>query len=306
VFEPASANDKNNFAREISENLEKYREYGPSIMNNFTPLQRLYLADKNISIYWAMDPLKRNISVDMAGVGNSIEEIIASNKSVGIFHNTGYSLSGDKIILNFPLSFDLNGESISISEIRLTDFSLTGPGFCTIDPVNTPKYDGQIDGIGSVSLFSTLYSSSGTGFEPDNVFTVNVFYVADSAGNSLSENGIIADKYPNAAAFAFLYGAELINPDIPKYSTGILGTENLYLRGFDSTVTVGNKVNVNLNNTFYFSDSLANFQDTLDITETTDEIFYGNEVYAFIYPIDGLTVYWVYNPCNNYEFLALP
>ncbi len=305
VFQPASSSDKNAFARELSENLDKFQGIGPSVMNVFAPVQQLYIENRDVSIFWSMDPIKRNISVDLAGVGSTVDEIFENEIGIFIFHETGYFLTNDKLVLNSALTFQLNGQSYEIKEIELTEFSMTGPSFCAIDPESTPRYDGQIPSLGPVYLQSSLFSSAGMGFQSNSVYTVNVFFVADSAGNSLSEEGIIADNYPDASGFAFLYGAELTNPDLPIYSTGIITDTGLALRSFDSTETVGNKVDINLGNEYYISDSTATIEDTLKLNEFTDELYYGNEIYAFEYPIEGLVVYWLYNPCNKYEFLLV-
>jgi hypothetical protein len=306
TFEPAGPNDAQLFSRELSENLEKYLGFSPRIFGQLPAFQQLYLNDKNISIFWELDPIKRNISFSLIGEGNSIEEIITTDNFFEIFHDTGYTLADGKLILDVPVSFNITGEEIVIDVISLNQFSYNGDPICSISSEGTPLYLGQISGVGPVTLSTSLISTRGFDFKEDNVYTVNAFFVFDSLGNSLLEDGVIGENYPGAGGFAFLYGADLANDSIPKYSTGIIDSiGDLNVRTFSQTITYGNKVNVNLQNAFYFSGAFTP-ENEQKITAVTDDIFYGGVIYAYNLPASGLIVYRLYNPCNKYEFALLP
>jgi hypothetical protein len=177
---------------------------------------------------------------------------------------------------------------------------MNAPNPCPTEPNNYPRYRGTTPGLGDITMLSTLLNSDGQNFQP-NVYTVNVLFLFDDEGNSLSEDGIIAEKFPNASGFAFLYGVELINPDIPVYSLGfILDDGEIYVREFEPTQTEINRVQINLKNTFYHSGT-PNPGDQQALIEVTNEIFAGSIVYAFEFPISGLSVFRLFNPCNQYE-----
>ncbi len=302
VFEPAGPNEDQLFSRELSENLEQFEGYNPYILGTLPALQHVILENQDISIYWELDPRQRMIGIGLAGEGNDIDEVFALDNFIEVFHISGYSLSGNKLILNVPFSFNLTGTNITIAELTLNQFTMDGPPICPSGSEGTPRYTGQINGVGPMTMETSLVSTGGFGFREDNVYTVNSFFVFDSLANSLVETGSIADYYPNAGAFAFLYGAPLINDSIPKYSTGIIDEiGDLHVRSFDSTITVGNRVNVALSNGYYFSSGITP-EKILNINAVTDEIFEGGVIYAYEFPISGLVVFWLYNPCNRYEF----
>ena len=66
------------------------------------------------------------------------------------------------------------------------------------------------------------------------------------------------------------------------------------------TTTVGNRVQVNLLDNYYFSDTPSpSAQQNLELI--TDEIFAEGTVYASGVEAEDLTVFRLYNPCNGYE-----
>ena len=303
VFEPAGSNDEALFTRDIAENLIKFTNDGPQALIAVTPGQQLVLEDKNISIFWTLDNSKRNIVIDMIGAGTNVEDIIASSSWYPRDHFTGFSLSNGSLKLVEPFSTFFNGQNITVSSINLNNFDASGgPSFCSTGTDTTPTYSGTAAGLGKVTLRSTLLSGSGSGFI-HSVYSINVFYIFDESGNSLSEDGIINEKFPNASGFVFLYGVALVNPDIPIYSLGIITDDGeLYLREFDPTDTEGNFINLNFNGNFYYTITPPEGTEQ-DLIDVTDEIFAGGVVYAFDFPQSG--VYRLYNPCNRYEvFLA--
>jgi hypothetical protein len=306
VFEPAGPGDETLLSTEIVENLDQFYGLTPQIFGRTPPIQQLILQDKNISVFWSIDPSKRVISVDMAGTGTTIEEI--SNK-VPINHTTGYALMGGKLVLMDPLSFDIGGESITIAEIELNDFNMNGESFCSLNTVNTPVYEGQIEGLGQVTIKKSLFSSKGADFQPmsSHPYSVNVLFVFDESGSSLLEEGIIGEKFPNATGFLFNY--ELESQELPANAVGFIvedesGEGQFYLREFEPTVTEGNKIAIALTNNFYYSTTPAP-EDEQNLIDITDKIFEGNEMYAFDLPVQGNKVFRLFNPCNQYELFLV-
>ena len=177
---------------------------------------------------------------------------------------------------------------------------MTAPPLCPSDVELGPSYSGQISGIGNVRLVSSLYNSNGFGFQPNNAYTVNVIFVFDGEGNSLAQGGIIEDKFPEASAFAFLYGINPIDPNLPSNSIGLIMEDgSIYVREFEPTTTEGNKVSITFTENFYFDDGSVGLED--DLREITDLIFEGSDLYAFEFPSDANSVFRLFNPCNKYE-----
>lgn len=306
VFEPAGPGDENLLSTEIVENLDQFYGLTPQIFGRTPPIQQLILHDKNISVFWSIDLSKRTIAVDIAGTGTTIEEI---NNAIPLNHTTGYALRGGKLILMDPLSFDLGGETITIDEIELNNFNMNGKSFCSLNPVTTPVYEGQIENIGQITLQKSLFDSRGADFQPLSgwPYSVNVLFIFDEEGNSLYEEGIILERFPDASAFLFNY--ELESEELPPNALGFIvedesGQGQIYLREFEPTTTVGNKITISLTNNFYYS-TTATPEDEQNLIDITDKIFEGNEVYAFDLPIEGAKVFRLYNPCNQYEIFLV-
>lgn len=306
IFEPAESNAENALSRDESKNLDAFSGLLPNNYVLIPILQQVILEDQNISVFWSIYPTRRIIDVDIAGVGTNAQDIFASNDNyIGISHETGYTLKDGKLILKSALTFPLDGKQFEIGEISLNEFDMSADPLCPSNTEMGPKYKGQIPGLGSASIINTYYSSSGDGFQPGYPYSVNVFFVSDAEGNSLSENGIIQERYPTASGFYFIYDIDPVNDSIPGNSVGlVLEDGSLHLRGFEATTTELNKVKVTLTNDYYFSNGSTSTKID-NLNAVTDEIFEGGELYAYEYPIQGLTVWDIFNSCNGYEFLMV-
>ncbi len=299
TFEPAPAGAESAFSREIAENLDTYGTITTQIFGGDPPIQQLILEDRNVSVFWSIDLEKRNIFADVAGIGTTLAEVNANGRTT-IGQNSGYALRDGKLVLLSPITFSLGGAQFTIEEIRLTDFQMTAPPLCASDVELGPSYSGQISGLGNVRLISSLYNSNGFGFQPNNAYTVNVIFVFDGEGNSLAQGGIIEEKFPEASAFAFLYGINPIDPNLPPNSIGLIMEDgSIYVREFEPTTTEGNKVSITFTENFYFDDGSVGLED--DLREITDLIFEGSDLYAFDLPSNANTVFRLFNPCNRYE-----
>ena len=306
VLEPANPGDEQILSTEIVQNLDKFYGLSPQIFGLMPPIQHLVLHDKNISVFWSIDLSKRVIEADMAGVGTTIEGITSA---VALNHTTGYAFSGGKLVLLDPLTFTIGGESITIEEVELTDFSMNGEIFCASDPVSTPVYTGQISGLGPVTLRKSLFDRGGNQFQPLNgwPYSVNVLFIFDEQGRSLYEEGIIKERFPNASAFLFNY--EFQSDQYPPNAVGFVvedesGNSLIMFREFEPTATEGNKIAITLTNNFYYS-ATPGPEVEQDLIDITDAIFAGGEVYAFKMPELGQGIFRLYNPCNQYEIFLV-
>ncbi len=308
-FEPASSGDDALFARDIAENLNAFATISPQALESPVPKQQIVFEDENVSLLWSLDPAKRMISAIMAGAGTDFYQ--PSFNGVLLNHTTGYKLQDGKLILLDPIEFSLgSSSSYSIDEIAFTNFANTGQGFCALSPGNSPVYQGQIAGIGAVSMEASLFDPEGMDFQPvsDNPYSVNSVFIFDEAGTSLSDDGqLIAEKFPEAVAFLFYYGFQ--SDSLPSYAAGFVldhgdGTSDFYLREFQPVTTVGNRISVQLTNNFYHTGTPGP-DDEANLTEITDLLFEGNNMYASDFPVEGLTVYKLFNPCNRYEIFLV-
>lgn len=303
VFEPASSSDQNLFTRDIAENLAAFEVEGPQALVPVAPSQQLILEDQNISIFWTLDNSKRNIQIEFVGIGTTQDEIIANNDLFIFEHTTGYSLKNGRLVLQESTSFFLDGKQINLESIALNTFDATGgPSLCSMGLDTTPQYKGNATGLGEVTLQSSLLSGRGLEFQ-HSVYSINIPFLFDKEGNSLSDTGIINEKFPDASGFIFLYGVELNDPDIPIYSLGLITEDGeLYLREFEPTDTEGNFISLILTSDYYYTETPAAGTEQA-LMEVTDEIFTGNEIYAFDFPQNN--VYRLFNPCNGYEIFLV-
>lgn len=308
TFVPAGPNDANEFSRDLAANLVQFKINNPQILitsgTALLPTQQVILNDRNISIFWTIDLDRRNLNVEYAAVGTTRDQVIAGNKAT-LNQFSKYKFANGSIVLDNPLSFGLNGQQHNISQITLTDFDFTGPDHCATGTNNTePKYTSQDPSLGSVTLINSYLSNRGIGFTP-TVYSVNVLFIFDEQGNSLLEGGSIGQKFPNASGFVLFYGVPLNNPLIPIYSVGLIMDDGeIYVREYQPTTTKVNLVQISLLDQYYYSATppAGTEQDLKDIT---DEIFAGGEFFAFDEPLEGLTLFRLYNPCNKYEFFLV-
>ncbi|MEQ8924909.1 MAG: DUF4302 domain-containing protein [Fulvivirga sp.] len=306
---PASASDDQLFALDQSENFQAFDGITPVIFGGEPPKQQVILNNKNISIFWSVDLNKRVIQPDFAGIGTTIEEVLANGNLVNLTLPTGYTFANDGLQLLTPLTFTLNGENISISSIELTDFQTTGESLCTLTMENTPEYSGSIAGVGSATIKKTLYDQSGFSFIPDATlpYSVNVLFLFDGDFNSLSQGGIIEGYFPTATGFAFNYGFD--SEEEPANALGFFvedenGITQTYLREFEVQEALGNKLAITLSDNFYYTNAPpSNAEEGL--TAISNLLFEGGTVYISDLGIEGSNVYRLFNPCNSYEFFLV-
>ncbi len=305
---PAAPNDDNKFSRDIAANLNEFVSIGPKALEVQIPKQQIILEDADISVYWSLDATKRVITSILAGTGSNFED--PGFEAVILNHQSGYILQNGNLELMVPLQFALAGRAYTIEAINFSEFTNTGPNLCTLSPDNGPLYSGQIGGIGSVSMISSLFDLEGTAFLPivEFPYSVNSLFIFDESGNSLSdEGGIIAEYFPEATGFLFYYGFE--SETQPSNAVGFiledeLGNSEIILREFEPTETIGNMVKVILNNNYYFS-STPGPDDQANLEEITNLLFEGGDMYASDFPVEGLNVFKLFNPCNQHEIFLV-
>ncbi len=310
TFEPASTNDVNQLATGISTNLDKFKGLSPQIFGAEPPIQQIYLDNSGVSFFWSIDLDKRIAEADFAGLGNSFEEIYGNGSGVNLNFSSGFSYSGDQMILKNPLIMSVGGNDFTISSLTYNTFDEAGGGsLCPTSSDVTPTYSGTAGSAGTFTASKTLFDRSGETFtaNDDGVYFVNIPFIFDDSLQSLSDEGVIKDFIPNAVAFIMTYGFD--SETIPAYSIGFItesgDSTDIILREFEPTTSIGNQVNIVFTNDFYQSDDMMTAQDTTNMVEVTETIFSGGRVYAYDYPIQGLQVYRLFNPCNRFEIFVV-
>ena len=309
TFQPASTADLTAFSEDLAENLEAFAGQSPRLFGGVPPSQQLYFSGPDISVFWAIDLVTRTLNVHAGGQGSTLDEIITNASLTAADHFTGYVLQNGSLVLEEPYSQTIAGTNITISEVGFADFSMTGPSLCDSTMDVTPVYTGTVPGLGAVTVTKSLFNNSGSTFQPqtESFYAVNIPFIFDADFNSLVEEGSIADNLPNAVAFIMTYGFD--NDSIPANSVGFLveledESTAFYLRSFEMTETKGNAIAISLLDDYYF-EVPPNPGEQAGLEAITDEIFYGGTVYAYELPIQGLTAFQLYNPCNAYEFVLV-
>ncbi|CAE7842843.1 susC [Symbiodinium microadriaticum] len=315
VFEPASGNESELFSTELFQQIDLFQGDAPTTIGEYifgqpnieSPRQKLTLQERNISVFWSIDITGRFLSAEVAAVGITDEEIFANDEFVVIDQFTGFTFQGGNLEFNEPITFSLNDQSISISSLTIGDFNEAGPELCPGSGNGTPQFAANSQELGSALLQKSLVSSDAEGFVEDGVYLINAFFMFDADGNSLQEEGVIFNNLPDAGAFAFFY--EFENDTLPDNMMGFitldsLGNSKWIFNEINPTKQL-NKISFEFTDDYYTLGDVS-AQEISGLRVILDELFSGNDqfIYDFDY-IDGLTLYWFYNPCNQYEFLLL-
>lgn len=309
---PALAGASDFFAYEQVDNMQLFELYNQPFGTEI--VQQVYIASDNVSIFWTIDLLQRTIALDAAAVGETGDEIDLNNMIADLNGNFGFSYGSSSIIFEETIDFTLNGKQYSFTEIQLDELSNSGMNYCSSSAETSPIYLGEINGVGSCELRHTLYQSSGKNFikQAEIPYSVNVFFVGDSTGVSLTdEDEVIGINYPEATGFVFNYG--LIDEDnvLPEYAIGITyqdddGLFQTDYRGFEPADLVGNVLQITLNEDFYYTKDSPMSDDEARIRNVTDELIGlgTEELYISEWADigDDIVVYRLFNPCNGNEF----
>ncbi len=309
-FTPAAPNDIDQFSIEESENMATYDILNPNILGGVEPIQQIAIPGKNTSLFWFMDVTRRNITANFVSSGITESEVIASNDKLKLSQTIGFKYSSGQIVLSQPLSFNFLGESYSIASVTLEEFTTNNVEICSGATLPYPQYTGSIEGLGNVTITKSFLNFEGLEFAPqsEQPYSINVLFAFDDEFNSLSENGILADLFPNAAGIGFNYGFD--SDEQPANAMGLYvddedGKRSTYLREFDVVSQVGNRLEISFRDDFYFSDPPASSVEA-DLTAFTNLMFEGDgAVHIFDFPVDGVTVFRLFNPCNSHEFFLV-
>lgn len=298
-FEPAGENDAQLLNNEITKNFKNTMFQSEQLFGSNVYYQ-LYLIDKDISIFITLDLDLRSAKVLNAGVGETIEEINNNNNRAAISHKTNYTIQGDKVVFTSPVNFNLNGQSILISEFELSNFQELTDSFCDGQTLNIGKFDGKI-GNENITFTSTLYSS-GTNFTPisDGSYNVSSIGMFDDQDETLQE--MITAIFPDVAGIQFYFKFPLSDGDF--YGVGFIVVDSnnnadFFLREFAPPTFNGNQMNMTFTGQSLITrePTAAEEQGLIDLT---DFIFGSGQVYILEFAGDD-DAFELYNACNNHK-----
>ncbi len=311
TLEPADGTEESSFGLEIVGYFDAFQGKSPRIFGLKAPSQHVILEDQNISVFWQIDLIARSLLVDMAGEGTTASELLSNNNLISVFHESTYNFVGNRLTLENPFEIDIAGKSIRLESIDFQNFdSLAGPSMCNLSSDPTPVYSGTSE-LGNIRVEKSLFSSEGLPYQPqtDRLYAVNSFFIFDDSLRSLQEEGIISVSFPTAQAFVMNYGFQ--SDSLPENSVGLIyenefGDSEWILQYMEPTQTEINRIRITLRNEFYTLGDV-DATDIANMSQVNAEIFEGGEVYIYDWPNNfDLKIFWIYNPCNEYELLILP
>lgn len=312
LFEPAISGGADALSPTLSANLNLFDCNNARILGQGPCVQHIMFNDRDMSLFWSINVARRQIEVDLVGAGTTLDEILANTDNVTINHTTGYFFENGNLVLSEPFTFTLRGEEVTISSITPNTLSLDGDPVCSLGGDATPIMSGTVGGLGSVTIVRSMFDSEGIGFQPkaESNYNVNpIFIFSQNPVMSLLQTGSIFERIPSTVAFILNYGFD--SEDQPANAIGFIiedanRDQTTYLREFEMTTTVGNRIQLTLTDDVYIS-GVSNDEDRQSVMEITEEILGNGEIFASLVPLDGqdITVFRLMNPCNGYEFFLV-
>ena len=307
-FIPATSSDFDDLSFVASSNLPYFVTNTPKVLEELPRSIQVNLVEQDIVLIFSIDPDRRIIRITYSGSGSSIEEAIGNGTGRPQDQTSTFIILNDKFILDEPFAFVVGGSRIDVTEILLDDFQWTGPVYCVDSLQNSgPLFNGNMSGEGDLTMIHSPFDASGMNFIPqtDAPYSVNVFFIADE--NSLSLEQYIQGFFPGVVGFQFNYNFQ--DTDQPPYALGFImedvdGFQYTYLREFDPTTTNINRVDINLNDNYYFSKT-PEAGDQENLEQLTDMLFEGGQTYAFDMSSIFEGVFKLHNPCNKYEIFLV-
>ena len=298
TFEPAGEFDENLLSGEITNNLRKTIIQDPRLVGSNIYYQ-LYLVDRDISVFMTIDLDARSVKVLNAGVGQTITEIVSNDQTVDIGHVTNYSTVGENIVFDTGASFDLNGQSVLISEFQIANAQESLESYCSGQDVTKISFTGSI-GNESIIFSSSLFSASTT-FVPinDSPYSGNNFNLIDGMDESLEDEILAAFPDLVVLQFYFDYSQSINAFGFVTVDSNVL--TGFYLREFLTLTAEGNKLKIVLGDALYGRDTPTPTAEQLKVLfDLTDLLFSGGEIYALEFAsTEGF--YELYNPCTQYK-----
>ncbi len=288
AFQQAAPGDVNLLGTAISGNISKMTEGVPTL----TSVLKMSYTQKDVALYFSLDDFRRILSF------NFISKNSTTQNGQKIKFSSGYTIDGNTIILDNALTGSFMGNTVSVSAIRLNDFSSTVTTLCA-DTVTLYKYTGTLDSNESVVLETSLLDPEGTDFDQLYTFFNAPIRNILKKDKSSAQDEVAADII--GVSDMQLYFTETQNGPLNALGFRIENPNasvTFALREFDYTIE-NNVIK------FDFAPDYTLFGDTTVTVDTAAmnkylDLFAENDnthVYRY-----SETLFEFYNPCNGWGF----
>ncbi|MFY0653251.1 MAG: DUF4302 domain-containing protein [Cyclobacteriaceae bacterium] len=299
TFEPAGEFDEQLLSNVISDGMKETLVQDPQLIGN-SVFYQLYLIDKNISVFMTLDLDVRAVKILSAGIGETEQEI-NNNTTVDIFHKTTYAVQGNKIVFSNGFNFELNNQSILITEIELGNFTQFQQSFCDNQFIDAGKFDGNI-GNENITFTSTLYTPT-SNFVAINDGPYGVSSIGFFDGEDESMQEILAAAFPDIAAIQFYFNYTQIDPALNGVGFVTVDAQNnadFFIREFNPPTFKGNKMNLTFTGQSLITKDNSTAEEEQALVDLTNLLFSGDNVYILEFADDD-ELFEIYNPCNQHK-----
>ncbi len=302
TFSPASSTDSDLISTEAtsivsqghfqSEDLGGIGSFG---IFNF------HLQDQDYLLSAVFDLQRRRIKLLGIAEGSDMSAVIANDNIVEIDTETTFSLQNEEIILDQAITTSLNGNSVEIERIPVSNASKFQDSFCVGQEDSVITFNGTNSDLGNFEARSSLFQVNNNFKVSENdVYSINHVFIYDENDNSISDQ--IEAVFPEVVAFQWYHGIQIADSvfnGVGFVTVNEFNNAEFYLRGYDFTQT-GNYLQITFNGNDLITDDNPTQEQLDGLDQLTDQVFSGGEVYVIeLLNISGLFEY--YNPCNKYK-----
>lgn len=292
VFQPASQDAGQKLGIQLAQNLDSLT----SSLEKSTAVYKLSYTNKDLAFYLSLDDFRRTISFNYVAPKTGT----AGGQELSV--TTGYTIEGDALLFDDPLTGNFLGNEVSMTGIRLNELFGSSINVCPV-PIAVSGYSGSlVESNEAVMLETSIFDPSAANFR-DKVsdFISPLGFVFDN-GESVRDQ--MAQDIKGVNSFQFYFRDD--NPNNSFLTMGFLienesGTVTFALKDFTPTIT-GNRIQ------FEFAPDYTLYNDTTATVNAEAMDFYinklteGGNTYIFK---STETVYELYNPCNGWSALFL-
>ena len=315
VLTPANTQSQLISEYQIDLDLRNFDPYKPRrLFIDLVELPKVAIVSQsqNVTMLAGLDLNKRILVLDYAVNGTVLDSL---DYGLGFDFNdqaVKYKFQDERLVFLEPIEFSMAGKAFNIESFGFGSVSNTGKSACPFDSEGVPVYTSNNDQLGSADWVSTYYSADGLGFRnrDDTVeiglYSINTQFLFDDSLNTLIDERIFTDNYPDASDFLITYEGDL--DSLPSFSVGIRldGGTKIYLQKYDSVKIHGNRLEINLQDDYYFYPEPDSVElEQFKLNNIMSNLFEDKTIY--IYQLSGFNadIYWLTNPCNSYNIFLV-
>ncbi|SNS69111.1 protein of unknown function [Ekhidna lutea] len=301
LFVPASTSDASQISTEATSTLSKghFQTENLGGIGNFGTFN-FHLQDQDYLLSAIFDLETRNMKILGIAEGGDMSAVVANDNIVDIGAESTFSLRSEKVVLDQSITATLNGNSIEIKEIPVSNASMFVDSFCDGQQDSVVRFNASSGDLGNFEANGSLFQVA-NGFKPsDDVYSINHVFLYDENDNSIADQ--IEAVFPDVVAFQWYHGIEIADTlfnGIGFVTVDEFNNAEFFLRGYDFTQT-GNFLQITFNGNDLITEDNPSQEQLDGLYQLTDEIYSGGEVYMLeLLNINGLFEF--YNPCNKYK-----